>query len=90
MYKDFDRLLSFCSVRQALLAEEVIGRIGISGVLVPMPRRLSVQCGQCMLFKAESEVEILKLFKEKNIRWSKLFLRDGLADTYELYTENED
>jgi hypothetical protein len=90
MYKDLNRLLSFCSVRQALAAEEIIERLGIPGALVPTPRKLDIHCGQCMLFAAEREQQILALFKEKNIRWAKLFIRDSAAETYELYNENTD
>lgn len=90
MYDDLNRLLSFCSVRQALLAEEVFARIGISGALVPTPRRLGIHCGQCMLFQGEKQADVLSLLKEKNIQWSKLYKRNVLADSYELYAENDD
>ncbi|MBP2654616.1 MAG: hypothetical protein H6Q73_2185 [Firmicutes bacterium] len=90
MYDDLNRLLSFCSVRHALLAEEVMQRLGIPGALVPTPRKLGIHCGQCMLFQAEKQEQILTLLQEKNIRWSKLFIRNISADTYELYIENDD
>jgi hypothetical protein len=89
MYNNLNRLLSFCSVRQALAAEEIIERLGIPGALVPTPPKLGIHCGQCMLFEAKREQQILALFKEKNIQWSKLFLRDVAADNYVLCTEND-
>lgn len=46
--------------------------------------------GQCMLFQGERQDAVLSLLKEKNIQWSKLYRRNVLADTYELYDENSD
>lgn len=88
MYDEFNRLLSFCSVRQALLAEEVMQRCGLPGALIPTPRKLDIHCGQCMLFPADNEARVLALLQQKNIRWAKLFIRNTVADTYALDSEN--
>lgn len=90
MFEKYTRLISFCSVRQAMAAEEVMNRFEIPAVLVPTPRQIHLSCGQCILFMAEAQDKVLTLLKEKNITWTKFFKRDPISKTYELCATNEE
>jgi hypothetical protein len=90
MYEDYTRLLSFCSVRHAIMAETTLHRAGIKAILLPTPRAIGVNCGQCLLFMSEYEENVLNLLQEKNIYWTKLFKRDSANRMYELFAQNEE
>lgn len=90
MYEAYTRLVSFCSVKQALLTEEVLIRIGVSAALIPKPRQVDANCGQCVLFREDCQEKVLEVLSAKNIRWSKLFKRNPGTNRYELLAENEE
>jgi hypothetical protein len=90
MYEEYDRLLSFCSLRHALRAEELLAQGGIKVVSIPIPREIHITCGQCILFMAEKQDGVMALLKEKNVFWAQLFARDGVDKNYEQLAEFED
>ncbi|MEN6414520.1 MAG: DUF3343 domain-containing protein [Veillonellales bacterium] len=90
MYDEYTRLLSFCSVKQALWAEETLNRFGFRVVLVPKPRQIDANCGQCILFTEDTQDEVLALLQEKCIYWSSFFKREPGHKSYELYARNEE
>ena len=68
-------MISFDSVHQAIKAEKILGQNGISVYALPTPREIDISCGQCLLFAAGRQAEILALLAAAHVRWSKLFSR---------------
>jgi len=83
MYEGFDRLISFVSVYQALRAEKLLTKAGLAIMSAPTPREIDVSCGQCLLFGAADEPEILRILRQEQVVWSKLFKRDATVRVYE-------
>lgn len=90
MYEEYDRLLSFCSVRHAIRAEELFAQAGIKVVSLPKPREIDITCGQCILFMAEEQEKVMAVIRDKNVFWAELFKRDGVNKDYEQLAEYED
>ncbi|MCM0759365.1 MULTISPECIES: DUF3343 domain-containing protein [Sporomusa] len=82
-------MISFDSVHQAIKAETLLSRQGIPVYALPTPREIDISCGQCLLFMAGWQEELIRLFAQTNVRWSKLFSRTaaGSAVIYEKITE---
>jgi hypothetical protein len=90
MYEEYNRLLSFCSVRHAIRAECLLMEAGIKVVSLPIPREIDITCGQCILFMSEKEDKVMKVLRDKNVYWSELFTRDGMNKMYEKIAAHED
>ena len=63
-------------------AEKVLDRQGIAVAALPTPREIAISCGQCLLFAAGQQEEILKLLAAAHVRWSKLFSRTRVETVY--------
>jgi hypothetical protein len=46
-------VLLFSSVSQALMAEKVLKREGLSHKVIPVPRQISSDCGVCIRFEPQ-------------------------------------
>jgi hypothetical protein len=79
----YDRLLSFVSIHQALQAEKLLTQVKIGHQMIPTPRQIDISCGECMIFRAEDQATVLALLTRHQVPWSKLFSRDGLHRIYE-------
>jgi hypothetical protein len=90
MYQEYNRLLTFCSVRHAIRAEELLRKAGVKVVSLPIPREIDITCGQCLLFMADQEVQLMAVLRDKNVYWAELFARDGVNKNYEKLAEFED
>lgn len=90
MYEEYDRVLSFCSVRHAIRAEELLVKCGIKVASVPKPREIDINCGQCILFLYEQENEVMAILQNKNVFWAELYSRDGKNKVYEKIAEYEE
>ncbi len=90
MYEEYNRLLTFCSMRHAMWAEGLLLKAGIIVASIPIPRDINISCGQCILFMAEQESRVMAVLREKNIFWTELFTRDSLNKVYEKIAEYED
>lgn len=88
MYSKYDRLLSFASVHYAIRAENILKQAGIDVIAVPTPREIDISCGQCLLFAADCQQQVLTLLQEKQVQWSKLLSRDGQRRVYELISQS--
>ncbi len=75
-------MISFASVHQAIKAEKVLEQNGISVYALPTPREIDISCGQCLLFAAGRQAEILALLTVAHVRWSKLFSRAQAEKVY--------
>ncbi|CQR70007.1 hypothetical protein SOV_52860 [Sporomusa ovata DSM 2662] len=75
-------MISFDSVHQSIKAEKVLGQNGMDFYVLPTPREIDISCGQCLLFKASQQVAIMQLFAVGKVRWSKLFRRIAVGQTY--------
>lgn len=73
LFSNYDRLVSFVSVHQAVLAEEALNEAGISVLLVPTPRDLSISCGMCLLFSQSTQGTVFGIFAKQHILWSKYY-----------------
>ena len=80
-----DRLISFASVHQAIKAETLLARAGLAVTPLPTPREISVSCGQCLLFAAKDQNQVLAILELHGVVWSKLFSRE--LRVYELLCE---
>jgi len=80
---NLDRLISFASVHHAIRAERLLTEAAIKVMALPTPREISISCGQCLLFNAESQEEALAILKKADVLWSKLFSRDASGKVYE-------
>lgn len=83
MYSNYDRLLSFFSVHHAIRAEKILEQIGIRVALLPTPREIDISCGQCLLFAAADEEQVLGALNGKEAQWSRLFKRNIQDRVYE-------
>jgi len=83
-YPQYDRLVSFASVHHGLRAEKLLAAAGIEAAAAPTPREVDISCGQCLLFAGKDEQRVLALLETNNVRWSKLFNRDGRSKIYDL------
>ncbi len=90
MYEEYNRLLSFCSIRHAIRAEELLSQAAIRVAAVPIPREINITCGQCILFMDEQESQVMAVLRDKNVYWAELFIRDSLNKVYEKIAEYED
>jgi len=90
MYQEYNRLLTFCSVRHAIRAEELLMKAGIQVASMPIPREIDITCGSCLLFMADQEIQLMAVVQEKNVFWAKLFIRDGVNKVYEELAEYEE
>jgi len=90
MYQAYNRLLTFCSVRHAIRAEELLIKAGIKVASMPIPREIDITCGQCILFMAEQEAQLMAVIRDKNVLWTELFTRDDVNKEYEKIAEYED
>lgn len=84
MYNEFDRLISFTSVHQAIHGERVLSNENVQYIAIPTPREIDISCGQCILFKAMEQDKVLKNFAQQEVVWNKLFSRNG---EYRLYKQ---
>ncbi|VBB07518.1 Hypothetical protein LUCI_2767 [Lucifera butyrica] len=89
MYAEYNRLLTFDSVHQAIKAEQLLIQTGCDVMVIPTPREIDVSCGQCLLFSSADESRIRKAIEKGQVRWSKLFRRDGNNRVYELLADYE-
>jgi hypothetical protein len=49
---------------------------------LPTPREIDISCGQCLLFLALQQADIIRLFAADKVRWSKLFSRTAVGQVY--------
>lgn len=75
-YVHYDRLISFLSVNHAIRAEKELSRAGFSVAPIPTPQEIDISCGQCLLFMAGSQQEILAELAKRTVPWSKLYSCD--------------
>lgn len=90
MYEEYNRLLTFCSMRHAMRAEELLLKAGIIVTSIPVPREINITCGQCILFMAKQESLVMAVLRDKNVFWAEVFTRDSLNKVYEKIAEYED
>ena len=90
MYQQYNRILTFCSVRHGIRAEELLIKANIKVVTMPIPREIDITCGLCLLFMADQQAQVLAVIRDKNVYWAKLFMRDGVNKVYEELAEYED
>ena len=83
IYPDFDRLVSFSSVHHEIRAEKLLLAAGISVIALPTPREIDISCGQCLLFKAVDQHNLVKILHDHHVQWSKLFKRNAHDRVYE-------
>lgn len=83
MYIDYNRLLSFVSVHHAIRAEKILVKAGIDVVALPTPREIDISCGQCLLFAAVDQKQVMYTLKEGQVQWSRLFKRNIEDRIYE-------
>ncbi len=82
-------MVSFVSVHQAIGGERVLQGTGISVLALPTPREIDISCGQCLIFSSQDEAQILKLWEEARVEWSRLFSRDGQKRIYKEIRERK-
>ena len=75
-------MISFDSVQHAIKAEKLLEQNGIACYALPTPREIDISCGQCLLFAAGQQAEIIRLFVAGKVRWSKLFSRTAAGQNY--------
>lgn len=83
IYQEYDRLLSLPSVHHAIRAEKLLEAAGMQIVAMPTPREINISCGQCLLFKADSQAEVMEILHNNKVTWSKLFYRNAAQRLYE-------
>ena len=83
LYQDFDCIITFVSVHQAIAAERSLKRVKIEHVALPTPREISVSCGQCLAIRQGELKEAIRLLLDEKIVWSKIFTRDVRQRIYE-------
>lgn len=83
MYSTYDRLLSFVSVHHAIRAEKLLVEIEIDVVALPTPREIDISCGQCLLFLAIDQKEVMSVLNKEQAQWSRLFKRNIQDRVYE-------
>ena len=57
----------FHSITGTLQAEKRLKENGIATKLIPVPRQLSSDCGVCLRFRREDEVEVKKALEDDRI-----------------------
>ncbi|MBU2700650.1 hypothetical protein Ga0466249_001742 [Sporomusaceae bacterium BoRhaA] len=83
LFSNYNRLVSFVSVHQAVLAEEALNQAGISVLLIPTPRDLAISCGMCLLFSQLMEDTVFEIFSKQHILWSKYYSCQAERRLYE-------
>ncbi len=83
LYPDFDCLITFSSVHQAIAAERNFKRASLAHAAMPTPREISVSCGQCLVLERAELDRALKLLEEARLVWNKVFARDARQRIYE-------
>ena len=81
---DYDRILTFRSVHDAIRAERLLAAAGLQVEAAPTPREISLSCGQSLLFTAADEAAALAVLAGQDARWHKLYRRQAAARVYEL------
>lgn len=81
---EWDRLLSFQSVHEAIRAQDVYEKAGLPVKGVPTPRDIDISCGVCLLYFSKDEQQILSLAQEKDIEWSFCYDRSAVEGRYTL------
>lgn len=87
LFSNYDRLVSFVSVHQAVLAEEALNQAGIVVLLIPTPRDLAISCGMCLLFSQLAQGSVFQVFAKQNILWSKYYSCQADKRVYEKLDE---
>lgn len=82
-YENYNRLVSFASVHQALKAENLLRLAQIDAEGIPTPREVDTSCGQSILFRDADEAAVLAIFNKGGVVWGKVFSRDGVNRVYE-------
>jgi hypothetical protein len=88
-FPEFNRLISFASVFQAIKAENLLAGAKIECLSIPTPREISISCGQCLIYKGEDHEAVMVILNHDNVRWSKLYSRDSVNRVYEKLSEFE-
>lgn len=86
---NFDRIISFVSVHHAIRAERLLTEASIRVMALPTPREISISCGQCLLFPAACQEQVLAILQQADVHWSKLFSRDPAGRVYEKLADYE-
>jgi hypothetical protein len=83
MYRSYDRLLSFGSVHHAMRAEKLLVAAGIKIDDLPTPREINISCGECLLFMATDQEQVMEILASHQVCWTKLFQCNMLDRVYE-------
>lgn len=87
--KQYDRLLSFVSVHDAVRAEHLLAGAGIKAVVRPTPREIDLSCGHSLLLSAADQSAALAVLAGHSARWGK-FYRRVAARVWEKISEYEE
>ncbi|MEG0972637.1 MAG: DUF3343 domain-containing protein [Lachnospiraceae bacterium] len=68
-------LVTFYTHLDAIIYKEYLHTISISGILMPVPRKISSSCGTCISFQYETELSLDVLLGENSTE--ELFLVEG-------------
>ncbi len=83
LYAEYDCLITFLSVHQAIAAERKLSAVGVAYAALPTPREISVSCGQCLAFERTRLDEVIACLTDERISWSKVFSRNSQRRIYE-------
>lgn len=90
MYEQYDRLLSFASVHQAIRAERLTAAAGLATAMIPTPRAVTLSCGQCLLFAADAAAAVLALLTQHEVVWNQYWQRPAAGEDYQLIERRDD
>lgn len=86
---EWDRLLSFQSVHEAIRAQAIYEEAGLPVKGVPTPRDIDISCGVCLLYYSKDEQQILSLAQDQEIEWSFCYDRSAAENRYTLLNKRQ-